>query len=178
MVLAHRSWKVRGLAASRYTCVEELWRALPAASLESPSHVLGAWDRRRSSSWAGESAYLPFALLVVIVQLVLMLVKLLCRLLQAKVDFQFRDIRAKAATHTGDLAHSQRLLGHKDRDMSERYVPPALELASSRVGRECVLPRKAPRRVLVQTQQKLMSDCPDARVLRRGQPCRNLVLPQ
>ena len=27
----------------------------------------------------------------------------------AKVDFQFRDIRAKAATNTGDLAHSQKL---------------------------------------------------------------------
>ena len=40
----------------------------------------------------------------------------------AKVDFQFRDIRAKAATDTGDLAHSQALLGHKNRDMTEHYV--------------------------------------------------------
>lgn len=40
----------------------------------------------------------------------------------AKVDFQFRDIRAKAATDTGDLAHSQKLLGHKNRDMTEHYV--------------------------------------------------------
>ena len=40
----------------------------------------------------------------------------------AKVDFQFRDIRAKAATDTGDLAHSQALLGHKTRDMTEHYV--------------------------------------------------------
>ncbi|MBU0748672.1 MAG: tyrosine-type recombinase/integrase [Gammaproteobacteria bacterium] len=40
----------------------------------------------------------------------------------AKVDFQFRDIRAKAATDTGDLAHSQRLLAHKNRDMTEHYV--------------------------------------------------------
>ena len=40
----------------------------------------------------------------------------------AKVDFQFRDIRAKAATDTGDLAHSQRLLGHKNREMTEHYV--------------------------------------------------------
>ena len=40
----------------------------------------------------------------------------------AKVDFQFRDIRAKAATDTGDLAHSQTLLGHKNRDMTEHYV--------------------------------------------------------
>ena len=40
----------------------------------------------------------------------------------AKVDFQFRDIRAKAATDTGDLAHSQTLLGHKSRDMTEHYV--------------------------------------------------------
>ena len=39
-----------------------------------------------------------------------------------KMDFQFRDIRAKAATDTGDLAHSQTLLGHKNRDMTEHYV--------------------------------------------------------
>lgn len=40
----------------------------------------------------------------------------------AGVSFQFRDIRAKAATDTGDLAHSQRLLGHKQRGMTEHYV--------------------------------------------------------
>lgn len=40
----------------------------------------------------------------------------------AKVEFQFRDIRAKAATDTGNLAHSQKLLGHKNRDMTEHYV--------------------------------------------------------
>lgn len=40
----------------------------------------------------------------------------------AGVSFQFRDIRAKAATDTGDLAHSQMLLGHKNRDMTEHYV--------------------------------------------------------
>lgn len=40
----------------------------------------------------------------------------------AKVDFQFRDIRAKAATDTGDLAHSQKLLAHRNRDMTEHYV--------------------------------------------------------
>ena len=40
----------------------------------------------------------------------------------AKVDFQFRDICAKAATDIGDLAHSQKLLGHKNRDMTEHYV--------------------------------------------------------
>ncbi len=40
----------------------------------------------------------------------------------AKVDFQFRDIRAKTATDTGDLAHSQKLLAHKHRDMTEHYV--------------------------------------------------------
>ena len=45
----------------------------------------------------------------------------------AKVNFQFRDIRAKAATDTGDLAHSQTLLGHKNRDVTEHYV-------KSRVG--------------------------------------------
>lgn len=41
---------------------------------------------------------------------------------QARVNFQFRDIRAKAATDTGDLAHSQRLFAHKNRDMTEHYV--------------------------------------------------------
>lgn len=40
----------------------------------------------------------------------------------AKVDFQFRDIRAKAATDTGDLAHSQKLLAHKNREMTEHYI--------------------------------------------------------
>lgn len=40
----------------------------------------------------------------------------------AGVDFQFRDIRAKAATDTGDLAHSQKLLAHKNRGMTEHYV--------------------------------------------------------
>lgn len=40
----------------------------------------------------------------------------------AGVDFQFRDIRAKSATDTGDLAHAQKLLAHKSRNMTERYV--------------------------------------------------------
>lgn len=40
----------------------------------------------------------------------------------AKVDFQFRDIRAKAATDTDELAHSQKLLAHKNREMTEHYV--------------------------------------------------------
>jgi integrase len=40
----------------------------------------------------------------------------------AGVSFQFRDIRAKTASDTGDLGHSQRLLGHKNREMTESYV--------------------------------------------------------
>lgn len=40
----------------------------------------------------------------------------------AGVAFQFRDIRAKTASDTGDLGHSQRLLCHKNRDMTEHYV--------------------------------------------------------
>lgn len=40
----------------------------------------------------------------------------------AGVSFQFRDLRAKAATDTGDLAHSQKLLAHRSRDMTEHYV--------------------------------------------------------
>jgi integrase len=38
------------------------------------------------------------------------------------VDFQFRDLRAKAATDTGDLAHAQKLLGHKNRTTTEIYT--------------------------------------------------------
>lgn len=40
-------------------------------------------------------------------------------------DFQFRDIRAKAATDTeeiGGMGHAQRLLGHVTRSMTEHYV--------------------------------------------------------
>ena len=33
--------------------------------------------------------------------------------------FQFRDIRAKAATDTGDLGHAQKLLEYKTRDMTD-----------------------------------------------------------
>lgn len=40
----------------------------------------------------------------------------------ARVDFQFRDIRAKSATDVGDLAHAQALLGHHGRAMTEAYV--------------------------------------------------------
>ena len=40
----------------------------------------------------------------------------------AGVDFQLRDIRAKTASDTGDLAHSQRLLGHKNREVTEHYL--------------------------------------------------------
>lgn len=38
------------------------------------------------------------------------------------VSFQFRDIRAKTATDTENLAHAQRLLGHKTRAMTEHYT--------------------------------------------------------
>lgn len=40
----------------------------------------------------------------------------------AGVDFQFRDIRAKAATDCDDLALAQKLLGHKTRGMTEDYT--------------------------------------------------------
>lgn len=40
----------------------------------------------------------------------------------AGVSFQFRDIRAKTATDTEDMAHAQRLLGHKTRAMTEHYT--------------------------------------------------------
>jgi len=38
------------------------------------------------------------------------------------VNFQFRDIRAKAATDLEDLAHAQNLLGHKNRSTTEIYT--------------------------------------------------------
>ncbi|MBI3714131.1 MAG: hypothetical protein HY253_14385 [Burkholderiales bacterium] len=40
----------------------------------------------------------------------------------AGVNFQFRDLRAKAATDTQDLAHAQKLLGHKNRATTEIYT--------------------------------------------------------
>jgi len=40
----------------------------------------------------------------------------------AGVSFQFRDIRAKTATDTEDMAHAQKLLGHKTRAMTEHYT--------------------------------------------------------
>lgn len=36
--------------------------------------------------------------------------------------FQFRDLRGKAGTDVDDLAHAQRLLGHKNRQMTESYI--------------------------------------------------------
>lgn len=40
----------------------------------------------------------------------------------AGVSFQFRDIRAKTATDTENLAHAQKLLGHESRTMTEHYT--------------------------------------------------------
>ncbi len=39
-----------------------------------------------------------------------------------KVDFQFWDLRAKAATDMENLEHAQKLLGHATRDMTEHYT--------------------------------------------------------
>lgn len=41
---------------------------------------------------------------------------------KAGVSFQFRDLRAKAATDTEDLHHAQKLLGHTTRTMTEHYT--------------------------------------------------------
>ena len=40
----------------------------------------------------------------------------------AKVNFQFRDIRAKSATDAGDLQYAQKLLGHKHQTMTQHYT--------------------------------------------------------
>ncbi|MFC0349385.1 tyrosine-type recombinase/integrase [Undibacterium danionis] len=41
---------------------------------------------------------------------------------KAGVSFQFRDLRAKTATDTENLAHAQSLLGHKNRNTTEIYT--------------------------------------------------------
>ena len=41
---------------------------------------------------------------------------------KAGISFQFRDLRAKAATDLEDLGHAQKLLGHTTRDMTEHYT--------------------------------------------------------
>jgi len=41
---------------------------------------------------------------------------------KVRASFQFRDLRAKAATDLPDLTHAQRLLGHKRRAMTEHYA--------------------------------------------------------
>lgn len=41
---------------------------------------------------------------------------------KAGVNFQFRDLRAKAATDTDDLGLAQKLLGHKNRSTTEIYT--------------------------------------------------------
>lgn len=38
------------------------------------------------------------------------------------MNFQFRDLRAKAVTDTEDLANAQRLLGHKNCTTTEIYT--------------------------------------------------------
>jgi len=58
----------------------------------------------------------------------------------ANVDFQFRDIRGRAAKDTGNLAHSQKLLGHKNRDMTEHYVKARMGGGLSRFDRVLKLP--------------------------------------
>lgn len=52
----------------------------------------------------------------------------------AEVEFQFRDLRAKAATDVESLERAQKLLGHKTRGMTEDYV-------RNRLG-ELVMPLK------------------------------------
>jgi integrase len=47
----------------------------------------------------------------------------------AGVASQFRDIRAKTASDTGDLAHSQRLLGQKNREMLDSTLESQLNNA-------------------------------------------------
>jgi len=58
----------------------------------------------------------------------------------AGVNFQFRDLRAKAATDLEDLHHAQKLLGHSNREMTEHYT-------RKRKG-ETVQPVKAKKREL------------------------------
>lgn len=41
---------------------------------------------------------------------------------KAHVSFQFRDIRARAASDLGNPAHAQKLLAHKRRATTEHYA--------------------------------------------------------
>jgi integrase len=41
---------------------------------------------------------------------------------KARVDFQFRDLRAKNASDTGDIAVAKKRLGHASVNMTEKYV--------------------------------------------------------
>jgi integrase len=66
----------------------------------------------------------------------------------AGVDFQFRDIRAKAGTEAsmhGGMDHAQKLLGHKHVTMTQHYV-------RARIG-ERVEPLRKPG--IVETDQDL-----------------------
>jgi integrase len=56
---------------------------------------------------------------------------------KAGVSFQFRDLRAKAATDTEDLAHAQRLLGHKNRATTEIYTRDRLGEVVKPLKRAC-----------------------------------------
>lgn len=54
----------------------------------------------------------------------------------AGVAFQFRDLRAKAASDAGDLGHAQKLLGHRSRGMTEHYTRDVPASRSSRCAEE------------------------------------------
>lgn len=59
--------------------------------------------------------------------------------------FQFRDIRAKSATDTEDIAgisHAQRLLGHKTRAMTEHYVKDRIGYRVAPTPKTLVQPKK------------------------------------
>jgi integrase len=57
---------------------------------------------------------------------------------KAGVDFQFRDLRAKAATDLENLELAQKLLGHAQREMTEHYTRKRAGERVSPVGKKIV----------------------------------------
>jgi integrase len=61
----------------------------------------------------------------------------------ASVSFQFRDIRAKAASDLDNLAHAQKLLAHKRRTTTEHYAGRRKGEAVPPIRRELQKPLKS-----------------------------------
>ena len=52
------------------------------------------------------------------------------------MDFQFRDLRAKAGTDAGTLADAQALLGHAAATTTDRYIRARIGRVVKPIGRK------------------------------------------